>query len=139
MSSDEDNPWDIAAYLSQTVWQAEDDPHRKFVITMGGTAGPDNPQFVQWHAFANVEAFGFFNSRPHDRMGVAAWKNWLSDDFKDLVSPLVNLRDIYGFELYYNFEVNKWLHVTPDLQFVMNENSGDNLATILGVRGVIDF
>ena len=139
VDTDEEYPWDVAAYLTQTVWQGEKDTSRRVVVTAGGTAGPDNPQFVQFHAFANVEAFGVFDSRPHDRMGIAAWKNWFSDDFRDLVSPVANLRDFYGFEFYYNFEVNKWLHITPDLQLVMNEWQGDNLATVLGVRGVVDF
>jgi carbohydrate-selective porin OprB len=78
-------------------------------------------------------------SRPADRMGISFWYNWLSDDFKDLVSPVDNLRDLYGFELYYNVAINKWLHLTPDLQLIKNEFNGDDLAIIPGVRAVIDF
>ena len=78
-------------------------------------------------------------SRPHDRMGVAGWKNWLSDNFKDLVSPVIDLRNTYGFELYYNLAINKWLHLTPDIQFIRNEFKGDDLAVVPGVRLVMDF
>ena len=78
-------------------------------------------------------------SRPHDRMGVAGWKNWLSDNFKDLVSPVIELRDTWGFELYYNIAINQWLHLSPDLQFIQNERKGDDLAVIPGVRLVMDF
>ena len=98
-STDEENPWDIALYISQDFWQAQGDPKRKATILIGGTMGPDNPQFAQYNFFTAVEAYGLFKSRPHDRMGVAGWKNWLSDNFKDLVSPVVDLRDTYGFEL----------------------------------------
>jgi carbohydrate-selective porin OprB len=70
---------------------------------------------------------------------VAGWYNWLSEDFKDLVSPVENLRDTYGFELYYNVELNKWLHMTPGLQLVENTTKGDDLAVIPGVRLVMDF
>jgi porin len=78
-------------------------------------------------------------SRPHDRMGVSGWKNWLSDEFTDLVSPVADVRDLYGFELYYNIEISKWLHLTPDLQLIHNENKGDDLAVVPGVRLVVDF
>jgi porin len=135
----EKKPWDIALYLSQDFWQAEGDPNRKATILIGGTMGPDNPQFAQYNFFANVEAFGPMKSRPHDRMGVAGWKNWLSDNFKDLVSPVIELRDTWGFELYYNIAINQWLHLSPDLQFIQNERKGDDLAVIPGVRLVMDF
>jgi carbohydrate-selective porin OprB len=52
---------------------------------------------------------------------------------------VVDQRDTYGFELYYNIAINKWLHLTPDLQFIRNEIKGDDLAIIPGVRAVIDF
>ena len=138
-STEDKKPWDIAAYVSQVFWQAKGDPNRKATILIGGTAGPDNPQFAQYNFFAAVEAYGPMASRPHDRMGVSFWHNWLSDEFKDLVSPVVDLRDTWGFELYYNIALNKWLHLTPDIQFIRNEFKGDDLAVVPGVRLVMDF
>jgi porin len=139
VSTNKKKPWDIAFYLSQVLWQAEDDPERKATILIGGTVGPDDPQFAQYNLFSAVEAYGPMASRPQDRMGVSFWYNWLSDDFEKLLSPVADLRDLYGFELYYNIAVNKWLHVTPDLQLIMNERNGDDLAIVPGIRAVIDF
>ena len=99
----------------------------------------DNPQFAQYHLFANVETYGLMKSRPHDRMGVSGWKNWLSDNYMDLVSPVADLQDLWGFELYYNYEVTPWSHLTADLQLVENEWEDDDFAVIPGVRLVIDF
>jgi porin len=138
-STNEDKPWDIALYLSQVLWQAEDDPSRKATVLLGGTVGPDDPQFAQYNFFASVEAYGPMASRPADRMGVSFWYNWLSDNYKQLVRPVINLRDLYGFEIYYNIAINNWFHVTPDLQFIKNERNGDDLAIIPGIRAVIDF
>jgi hypothetical protein len=42
-----------------------------------------------------------------------------------------------GVEIYYNFEINKWLHLTPDLQIVQNEY--EDVAVIPGIRLVMDF
>jgi carbohydrate-selective porin OprB len=55
------------------------------------------------------------------------------------VSPVVELRDLYGFEVYYNIALNKWLHLTPDLQLIENEYKGDNLAVVPGLRMTLDF
>jgi porin len=140
VSTDQKQPWDIAAYVYQEFWQAENDPNRKATIVIGGTGGPDDPQFAQWNLFAAVEAFGPMVSRPGDRMGVSGWVNGLSDNFRKDVSPLVDIGSTtWGIELYYNFEINKWLHLTPDLQFVQNERQADSIAIIPGVRLVIDF
>jgi porin len=138
-NTDEKKPWDIALYLSQVFWQAEGDPNRKATILIGGTVGPGNPQFGQYNFFAAVEAYGPMASRPHDRMGVAGWWNGLSPNFKRLVSPEIDLRNLWGFELYYNFAINKWLHLTADLQLIENEREGDDFAVIPGVRLVMDF
>jgi hypothetical protein len=140
VSTDQKRPWDIAAYLYQVFWQAADDPNRKATIMIGGTGGPDNPQFSNWNFFTAVEAYGPMASRPGDRMGVSGWVNGLSDNYRDLVSPVVTVRDYtWGVELYYNLEINKYLHLTPDLQIVKNERAADDLAIIPGIRLVMDF
>ena len=136
----QENPWDIAGYLYQEFWHAEGDPSRKAAFYLHGAGGPDNPQFAQWNIMAAVQAFGPMASRPHDRMGVSGWYNGLSDNFIELTfDEGIFLRDTWGFELYYNFEINKWLHLSPDLQLIMNENKGDNFAIIPGIRLVMDF
>jgi porin len=136
---DEEKPWDVALYLYQDFWQAKGDPKRKANFMIGGTAGPDNPQYVQYNLFANVEVFGLMDSRPRDRMGAAAYWNGLSDEYKDLVSPVADLEDIYGFEIYYNYSINKWLHLTPDLQIVDTAMKEEDTAVIAGLRLVVDF
>ncbi|MEP4485826.1 MAG: carbohydrate porin [Halioglobus sp.] len=139
VSTEEEKPWDVALYVSQVLWQAEGDPSRKTTLLIGGTAGPDNPQFAQYNALAAVEMYGLFESRPHDRMGVSGWYNAMSDNFTDLVSPVADLRDSWGFEFYYNYQVMPSVHLTGDIQFLENEWNGDDLAVVPGVRLVIDF
>jgi porin len=139
VNTDEEKPWDIALYLSQVLWQAEGDPSRKTTLLIGGTAGPDNPQFAQYNFFAAVETYGLMESRPHDRVGVSGWYNALSDQFTDLVSPVADLQDTWGFELYYNYQIMPSVHLTADLQLIENEWKDDDLAVIPGVRLVVDF
>jgi hypothetical protein len=77
-------------------------------------------------------------SRPGDRMGVSGWYNGVSKTLIDLAAVSgVFLQDTWGVEIYYNFEINKWLHLTPDLQIVQNEY--EDVAVIPGIRLVMDF
>ena len=79
-------------------------------------------------------------SRAQDRMGISFWYSGLSDKFVDLVDGVgVRARDTWGLELYYNFEINPWLHLTPDLQLVQNDDKDDDFAVIPGIRLVLDF
>jgi porin len=139
VSTDEGNPWDLALYLTQDLWHAEGNPQRKLVFLAGGTLGPDNPQFAQWNFFANVEAHGVMNSRPNDSMGVAFHRNALSDNFIEIVSPVIELQDTWGFEFYYNIAINQWLHLTADVQFIETEVKNNDFALIPGIRLVIEL
>jgi porin len=132
-------PWDVSLYLYQEFWQAPGNPDRKTKIMLGGTMGPGNPQFAQFSVFANLETFGLMKSRPHDRMGVGGWGSLLSDNFKTLVSPVIDLRDLWGAEIYYSVQIIPSVHLTADLQIVQNERNGDNIAVIPGVRLVTEY
>jgi porin len=133
-------PWDVALYLYQDFWQDANDPSRKANFMIGGTVGPDNPQFAQYHFFANVEAFGLMKARPHDRIGAAFSWTGLSTNFKDLADEAGDdLQDPWGFEFYYNYEITPWSHLTADLQLQQNQNNDDDFAIIPGARMVIDF
>jgi porin len=140
VEGDEKKPWDVAAYYHQDIWQADGDPSRRAYLKIGGAAGPDEPQFSQYNAFGHVEFIGLMDSRPHDRMGAGMWWNSLSDNYKDLVSPpLPDLQDLYGFEVYYNYQIIPSVHLTADVQYVQNEWKDDDMAVIVGSRLVIDF
>ncbi len=133
-------PWDLAAYVYQDFWQAANDDKRHAYLFMGGTGGNDNPNFSNWNIFASIEAVGPMACRPNDRMGISGWYNGLSSDFKDLTSVLgLDLQDTWGSEIYYNVEITPWLHLTPDLQLIENQNRDDSTAVIPGIRLVIDF
>ena len=73
-------------------------------------------------------------------MGASVWWNSLSDNYKDVVSFLdEDLQDLYGFELYYNYQIMPSVNLTADIQYVQNEWKNDDMAVIPGGRLVIDF
>jgi hypothetical protein len=52
---------------------------------------------------------------------------------------VVDLRDTWGAELYYNAEITPWMHVTGDVQVVSNARESDRTDVILGMRASIKF
>ena len=133
-------PWDVAVYWQQDFWQAQGDSNRRAYVMIGGTYSNDNPNFSNWNIFADVEAFGVIPSRPHDRMGFSGWYNGITNDVKELTSNLgIGVRDNWGFEIYYNAEITPWLHLSPDLQFLMNSTKGDDIGIVPGLRLVMDL
>jgi porin len=143
VTDEEKNPWGIAFYWYQVLWQPNPDKKdRRVQAFTGFSLADDNPSFSDWDAFASIQSYGLFNSRPRDRIGIAGHYYHYADDYVDLINrvPGQDVRDYsWTTELFYNFEINKWLHLTPSLQYVQNEQEADDPATIPGVRLVVDF
>ncbi len=141
VNDEQGKPWTAAVYLYQEFWHGAGDEGRKAYLYTAASFADKNPSFVRWNVMTTVEALGPLPIRKADRMGVAGWYNRVNKDVRDLVSTVgLRLRDgSWGVELYYNAEINRWLHLTGDLQIAQNENKSDDVAVIPGVRLVIDF
>lgn len=132
--------WSIGAYYDQIFWQDPDNDKRNMRFFTGWSITDGNPAFAKWGGFGSVEAWGLMPTRENDRMGVGAYFNKLSSDFKELTHVFgVDLGDMWGVELYYNAEITPWFHLTGDIQIVQNQNDTDDPAIILGLRGVLEF
>ena len=140
-----DRPWNITPALYQDFWQDSANKKRKAYILLMGSVADKGPSFTRWSFLGTIEAIGPLASRPADRAGFAGWFTEYNDSFKDelrLAGALLGgfqPRDIYGFELYYNVAINRWLHLTADLQLLQNLTKGDDLAVGPGARLVMDF
>lgn len=131
------NPWDVAAYISQYLWQDPCNKARRIQFVTGGTIADDNPSFANWNAFARVEGYGLKKSRPGDRVGFSGWYNGISNDLKNLAAPALNIGDNWGLETYYNAEITPWCHVTADMQILQNSSADTDTSLVLGTRAVI--
>ena len=61
--------------------------------------------------------------------------------FSDKIPRIVRdrLGSTHGFEVFYNIEVTRWLHITPDFQIIKPANKSLDTAYIAGVRVRIDL
>jgi porin len=136
----DDGVWSAAILYDQVLWEepANDKQNLRFVAGLSVSDG--DPSFSKVGGMASLEATGLLFDREKDRAGVGGFYSTLSSDFKkDMDRVGVDLRDLWGVELYYNAEITPWFHLTPSMQVIQNSNDSDDPAVIVGLRGVISF
>lgn len=75
--------------------------------------------------------------RENDNLGIAFGQNRFSDDYKDAGNP--GKTESVG-EIYYNFVLNKYISVSPDVQIIDNAGGVDrSTITVAGLRVQINF
>ena len=108
----ESSSW--AFYHNAHQYLQWDDGRGWGIFTRFGIADREsNP--IDWSAAAGISGNGIFNARPNDTFGLGFYHLELTE------SPLFRFLDLNeenGAELWYNAEVNPWLHVTADLQII---------------------
>lgn len=131
--------WFATYVAEQRVWADPCNPTRysKLFGYVGFGEAQTNP--FQWAAALSYEAFGYFDPRPADRMGVAYFYTGLNSDFQNLFSLVTPLGDVHGGEVYYNMEITPWFHLTFDLQAVNPSIRNRDTALVLGSRARIVF
>lgn len=80
---------------------------------------------------------GIIDGRDEDTFGIGYFYTKLSNEFGSIISD--NFGDSQGFEIFYNIEVNPWLHITPDFQIINPSNENVSTAYVAGVRVRMDF
>jgi porin len=80
---------------------------------------------------------GMLDGRDNDTYGVGYFYAQLSDEFGRVIDR--NFGDTQGVEFFYNFEVTKWLHVTPDFQIIDPSAKSIDTVYVAGLRAKIDF
>jgi len=136
--SEKDGAWLGAYVLNQKLWM--DPCSEKRNINLFGYAGFSDPDTspYEWTIAASVEAFGLCRAREHDRMGIGYFYSGVSSTLKNDLA-LLGLQDLQGGEVYYNAEITPWFHLTADLQVIQTENSRQDTALAVGLRGKIDL
>lgn len=77
---------------------------------------------------------GAIPGRDRDTIGLGVAQAILSDDYQRELRPLADAETVY--ELYYAYEVARWVVLTPDFQYIVNPggDSDDRDAFVFGLR-----
>ncbi|MFO1021863.1 MAG: carbohydrate porin [Planctomycetales bacterium] len=139
VTSTKSNTWALAYFGEQKLWVDCCNPKRNLGLFTSWGISDGNPNAIRWSGNISVQGTGLNSSRPMDSMGVGYFYTGLSGTFENLVSPVVQLQDATGGELYYNMAVTQWLNVTPDLQIIQPSLTGNDTAIVVGLRGKLTF
>ena len=133
--------WAFTTYLNQVLWQDGPKGDRNILLYTGFGVGPNNPGLTSFSIFGTLEATGFFNFRPKDKIGVGGFYNNLADALTEtaklLRSPIEN--NTSGSEVYYNAEIVPWMHLTANIQFINSATKSADTSIIPGLRLVTRF
>jgi len=137
--SQERGTWMVSYIGEQRFWQSRDNENRyaKLMGRVGYSREETSPFGLT--ASISAEAFGPWEARPLDRMGVGYFYNGVSGELKDLLEPINPQQDIHGGEIYYNMALTPWLHVTGDLQVILPSSKTNETAVVLGLRAKVDL
>lgn len=127
-----ESPDNIALYANfdQWVWNESGDPQQGLgVFGRFGWARADvNP--VEFFYSAGVSDTGLIPKRDKDVLGIGFFHASLSDNL-----PAVFAQET-GVECYYSIEIAPWLHISPDLQIIVDPGGTDRYDTsiVYGIR-----
>lgn len=85
-----------------------------------------------------VKYIGLFDSQPNDILGLAVNRVHVNDR---VTNPVFDASAEYNVELNYSYYPTKWLMIRPNLQYVINPGSTNNVdnAFVLGLGSKIIF
>ncbi|MDF1742495.1 MAG: carbohydrate porin [Gimesia sp.] len=121
------------------VWADCCDANRNVRLMSNWMIADGDPNFFRWSGNVTLQANGLIPGRENDTMGAGYFYNELSSNFKQLVSPLVGIRNTQGAELYYNAAITPWFHLTADLQVFEDANRAHKATVLPGVRANLRF
>lgn len=132
--------WVVAYEFQQYLYRDTVDPQQYVGIFGYASLSSGNPNDLKSSYVAGITGTSFLPSRELDRWGLMYFRDNVDEDMKrSLIAAGVDIRDEYGWEVFYNFALVPWFRLTLDLQYIRPGQGGGGMATYVGVRNVIKF
>ena len=131
----DDRSWSVYYNFDQNVYEAGDGSGQAIGVFGRVGVSDGNPNPVEWFGSFGVGGQGLFRGREKDTFGLGYY--FLSAD--ERAQPFFGISDTSAYELFYNFEVTPWLHITPDLQLIDSALPGLDNTWVAGIRGHLQF
>jgi porin len=134
----ESGSWAFYYNFDQYVYQEPGDPTQGVGIfgRFGISDGDANP--IEAFYSLGIGGKGIFPERDEDRFGVG----YFYTDYSDTdLTHFLEANSAQGVEMFYNFEVTPWMHITPDLQILIDAGGVDDrdVAVVCGLRMHMSF
>lgn len=128
--------WLVYYNFDQYFYTEHEDPTQGVGVfgRYGWSSGEANP-FEAFYSIG-IGGKGILPDRDHDTFGLGYYYLDMSDD----LPSYAGLSSEQGIELYYEIEVTPWLHVTPDVQYIIDPGGGaGDDAIAVGIRTRMSF
>jgi porin len=136
----ESDSWALYYNFDQFIKVEEEDPTQGWgIFGRIGFADEDTSPIKAFYSFG-FGGKGIIPGRDNDTFGLGFYYADPSDEFTGKsVEGSIDIDTGFGAELFYNFEVKPWMHITPDIQVLDSGFGGVDTAVVLGLRSRIDF
>ncbi len=98
-----------------------------------------NPNLIKASFIGGVSAKGILFNRPNDSYGLGYFYYAWSPDLQEALVETKSIGDESGVEVYYNYELNKHIHISADMQYINTSFTDDDNALIFGIRTNVGF
>lgn len=123
--------------FDQYFYIEEEDPSQGIGLFGRFGWGDEDDNFLSLFFSGGIGGKGIIKGRDRDTFGLGWYYLDITDNFR-----LDGADKEQGIELFYNVEVNPWLNITPDIQYVVDPAGGfggrDN-SLVIGVRTQMQF
>lgn len=122
--------------FDQYLVQYSDQPQKGWGLFGRASISDANPTPLRYFLSTGIGGNSPLRCDRGDNWGIGWYYTGVSDQFGPIPRALFNPHNGTGVELFYNFQVNPWLNVTPDLQFIHPEVRAlaDGDAVVYGLR-----
>lgn len=132
-----DSSWSFYYNFHQYLFTEEEDSSQGYGIFGRLGFADDETSPIEDFYSIGLGGKGIIDGRDNDTFGAGYYHVGLSDKLGTIISN--RFGDTDGFEIFYNIEVAKWLHITPDFQIINPSREANHTAYIAGCRVKIDF
>jgi porin len=141
-STDEPNErpddWGVFYNFDQYLYTEANDPTQGFGLfgRFSWSTGESNP--IEEFYSIGLGGKGSIPNRDRDTWGLGYYLINISDD----LPKMLGMDAEQGTELFYNIEVTPWLHITPNLQVIVDPGAGfqdRDVAIAYGLRAQVSF
>lgn len=132
-----DGTWALMYNFDQYLFNEEKDPTQGFGLFGRFAIADEETNTADQFYSIGLGGKGIFEGRDEDTFGVGYFYTKLSGELPRLIRDAFD--DAQGFEVFYNIEVAKGLHITPDFQILDSSNESVDTAYVTGVRVRMDF
>jgi porin len=111
--------------FDQYLAQFSENNDRGYGLFSRASISDGNPTPIRYFLSAGIGGFNPIIGRQRgDTFGLGWYYTGASTEFGPLPQALFGPRDGTGVELFHNFQITKWMNLTPDVQYIRPEAAG---------------